>query len=90
MFRLAVKTTDEGAEKLAHDSYLGAGQPTQPWFVIFTRSIVGGPELKSGPGVQSWQDRITDSEGDLVSRSITVDAREPPVVYVHLVLADVS
>ena len=41
------------------------------------------PSCRPAPG-------ITNGDGDLVSRSITVDSCESPVVDVHLVIADVS
>ncbi|MGE2832775.1 hypothetical protein [Mycobacterium sp. SMC-4] len=89
-YRLSVKTTPEGADQLVEDSGLAGGRPEEPGFVIYTQDIVAGPELVAGSGVLSWQDRITNGDGRLVSRNITVDERQSPEVYVHLLVFDVS
>ncbi|MGE2733768.1 hypothetical protein [Mycolicibacterium vaccae] len=89
-YRLAVKTTPEGADQLVEESGLAGGRPSAPGFVIYTQGTVAGPELAAGPGVLSWQDRITNADGRLVSRNITVDERSSPEVYVHLLVFDVS
>ncbi|MGE2732274.1 hypothetical protein ACQI4F_22650 [Mycolicibacterium vaccae] len=90
VYRLSVRTSPDGADRIVEGSNLSVGRPEQADFVIYTRDVLAGPEPVAGPGVQSWQDRTTNAAGDLVTRSITVDTRESPVVYVHLVLADVS
>ncbi|OMB97487.1 hypothetical protein A5733_09700 [Mycobacterium sp. NS-7484] len=46
--------------------------------------VIGGPELSEAPNPLYAQDRVTNKEGQSVTREVIVDERATDKVYVHL------